>query len=91
MELLFDHTFGKQEQQDLVVCRPYAIPESFEEAEMLDQGWLALDKPIYHEGRYQECFYQSRATRLNLKNYRAPKRTPQYGGKPIEIMEIIFP
>ena len=87
--ILYDHSFGKQEQQDLVVCRPYAIPESFEEAEMLDQGWLALDKPIYHEGRWQECFYQSRATRLNLKNYRAPKRTPQYGGKKIELMEII--
>ena len=88
MILIWDHSHGKQEQQDLVVCRPYAIPESYEEAEMIEQGWLALDRAIYHEGRLQECFYQSRSTRLTLKNYRAPKRTPMYRGKKIEMMEI---
>ena len=32
MELLFDHTFGKQEQQDLVICRPMALVDEDEEA-----------------------------------------------------------
>ena len=26
MDLIWDHTFGKQEQQDLVICRPLARP-----------------------------------------------------------------
>ena len=42
MELLFDHTLGKQEQQDLVICRPMAIVDQDEEVEALDRGWLAL-------------------------------------------------
>ncbi len=87
--ILYDHSFGKQEQQDLVVCRPYAIPESYEEAEMIDSGWLALDRPIYHEGRLQECFYQSRSTRIQLKNYRAPKTEATHRGEKIQMMEII--
>ena len=77
---IWNHSYGRQEQQDLVVCRPYAIPESYEEAEMIDTGWLALDTPIYHEGRWQECFYQSRSTRLKLQKYRAPKQAAQWQG-----------
>ena len=46
MELIFDHTLGKQEQQDLVICRPMAIVDQDEEAEALDRGWLALDHPV---------------------------------------------
>ena len=88
MILVWDHSHGKQEQQDLVVCRPYAIPESYEEAEMIDSGWLALDRPIYHEGRLQECFYQSRSTRIQLKNYRAPKTEATHRGEKIQMMEI---
>ena len=85
---IWNHSYGRQEQQDLVVCRPYAIPESYEEAEMIDTGWLALDTPIYHEGRWQECFYQSRSTRLKLQKYRAPKQAAQWQGEPIQMMEI---
>jgi len=88
MLLIWNHSFGRQEQQDLVVCRPYAIPESYEEMEMLEDGWLALDRPLLYEGRYQECFYQSRSTRLNLKKYRASASQPQWQGKTIQMMEI---
>ena len=36
MELIWDHTFGKQEHQDLVICRPMARPDHpDEEDEML--------------------------------------------------------
>ena len=66
MELLFDHTLGKQEQQDLVICRPMAIVEHDEEEEALDGGWLALDHPVAD----REVFYQSRSTRINLDLYR---------------------
>ena len=85
---IWNHSYGRQEQQDLVVCRPYAIPESYEEAEMIDNGWLALDTPIYYEGRWQECFYQSRSTRLKLQKYRAPKQVAQWQGETIQMMEI---
>ena len=88
MLLIWNHSYGKQEHQDLVVCRPYAIPESFEEAEMIDDGWLALDRPVYHEGRLQECFYQSRSTRIALQKYRAPQKQAQWQGKTIQMMEI---
>ena len=63
MELIFDHTLGKQEQQDLVICRPMAIVDQDEEAEALEKGWLALDHPVL--GR--EVFYQSRSTRINCE------------------------
>ena len=85
---IWNHSYGRQEQQDLVVCRPYAIPESYEEAEMIDNGWLALDTPIHHEGRLQECFYQSRSTRIALRKYRAPKSRAQWQGQTIHMMEI---
>ena len=39
MQFIWDHTFGKQEQQDLVVCKPMAIFEQDDEAEALDNGW----------------------------------------------------
>ena len=35
MQFIWDHTFGKQEQQDLVVCKPMAIFEPDDEAEAL--------------------------------------------------------
>ena len=66
MELLFDHTFGKQEQQDLVVCKPMAVFEPDEEAEAIEHGWLALDTPV----RNREVFYQSRSTRVDLQKFR---------------------
>ena len=85
---VWNHSYGRQEQQDLVVCRPYAIPESYEEAEMIDSGWLALDHPIYHEGRWQECFYQSRSTRIQLQKYRAPRTPALWKNQPIQMLEI---
>ena len=90
MILLWDHSHGKQEQQDLVVCRPYALPESFEEAEMLDNGWLALDRPFWAEGRWQEVFYQSRSTRIRTRLYPSAQQKPYlYQGKPLQMMEIL--
>ena len=50
MELIFDHTLGKQEHQDLVICRPMAIVDIDEEHEALDRGWLALDTPPMLKG-----------------------------------------
>ena len=46
MELLFEHSSGKQEQQHLVVSKPMAIVEHDEELEAIGRGWLALDHPI---------------------------------------------
>ena len=45
MELLFDHTHGKQQDQDIVICRPMAVVDEDESTEALDTGWLALDHP----------------------------------------------
>jgi len=80
MELLFDHTFGKQEQQDLVICKPMAVVDEDEEAEAIDKGWLALDHPI--DGR-NEVFYQSRSTRINLDLYRPRYKSHTYKGEKI--------
>ena len=79
MELLFDHTLGKQEQQDLVICRPMAIVDPDEEAEAIDRGWLALDHPVLKK----EVFYQSRSTRINLDYYRPRYKTHTYEGQEI--------
>ena len=79
MELLFDHTLGKQEQQDLVICRPMAIVDQDEEHEAIDRGWLALDHPVMGK----EVFYQSRSTRINLDLYRSRYKTHTYDGQEI--------
>ena len=84
MELLFDHTFGKQEQQDLVICKPMAIVDQDEEAEALDRGWLALDTPI----KGKEVFYQSRSTRINIDRYRPRYKHHTHDGKEIGIKVI---
>ena len=79
MELLFDHSLGKQEQQDLVVCRPMAIVDQDEEAEAIDRGWLALDHPVLA----REVFYQSRSTRINIDKYRPRYKQHRYMGDEI--------
>ena len=79
MQIIWDHTFGKQETQDLVVCKPMALVHDNEEDEALDNGWLALDEPI--GGR--EGFYQSRSTRINLNRYRPRFKQPNHEGRPI--------
>ena len=79
MELIFDHTLGKQEQQDLVICRPMAIVDSDEECEAIDRGWLAMDHPVM--GR--EVFYQSRSTRIDLDLYRPRYKSHTYKGEQI--------
>ena len=90
MELLFDHTLGKQEQQDLVICRPMAIVDQDEEAEVLEKGWLALDHPVLGK----EVFYQSRSTRINLDLYRSRYKSHTYqaqeiGYKIIDASEMV--
>ncbi len=84
MELLFDHTLGKQEQQDLVICRPMAVVDRDEEAEALDRGWLALDHPVTN----REVFYQSRSTRINIDHYRPRYKSHTYQGEDIGIKVI---
>ena len=39
MKLIFDHTVGKQENLDLVVCNPLAEVMEEEENEALETGW----------------------------------------------------
>lgn len=86
MELIWNHRFGQQEQQPLVICRPWAFAEEHEDGDMLQGGWLLLDHPY----RDKECWYQSRSVRIDLDRYspRFPKH--QYNGKEIEVKEI-FP
>ena len=74
MELLFDHTLGKQEQQDLVICRPMAIVDEDEESEAIDRGWLALDHPVMDK----EVFYQSRSTRIDIDKYKPRYKAHTY-------------
>ena len=90
MEIIFDHTFGKQEQQDLVICRPMAKFEGEEEAEAIEHGWLALDAPV----RGGEVFYQSRSTRVDLQKFRPRFREHRHNGakigtKIIEASELV--
>ena len=79
MELIFDHTLGKQEQQDLVICKPMAMVDQDEESEALDRGWLALDHPVMGK----EVFYQSRSTRIDVDKYRPRFKTHTYQGQEI--------
>ena len=84
MELIFDHTLGKQEQQDLVICNPMAIVENDYEADAIDRGWLALDHPVGGK----EVFYQSRSTRVDLDRYRPRYKKHQLDGQDIGIKVI---
>ena len=84
MELIFDHTFGKQEQQDLVVCKPMAIVDTDEEHEAIERGWLALDTPV--DG--QEVFYQSRSTRIDVDRYKPRYKSRTWKGEEVKLKVI---
>tara|TARA_B100000941_G_scaffold266287_1_gene221470 strand:+ start:68 stop:841 length:774 start_codon:yes stop_codon:yes gene_type:complete len=84
MELIFDHTHGKQEHQDLVICCPMAVVEEDEEHEVLERGWLASDHPVMS----REVFYQSRSTRINLDRYSPRYKQHRYKGQDIELKVI---
>ncbi|MBC8435639.1 MAG: hypothetical protein H8D84_01500 [Proteobacteria bacterium] len=84
MELIFDHILGKQENQDLVICKPLAFIEMVEEMEALDTGWLALDHPVLNK----EVFYQSRRTRINLQKYKPLYKSHTCQGENIGIKII---
>jgi hypothetical protein len=84
VELIFDHTLGKQEQQDLVICKPMAIVDQDEEAEALDRGWLGLDYPVTD----REVFYQSRSTRINIDLYKPRYKRHEYDGQELGIKVI---
>ena len=85
MQFFFDHTFGKQEQQDLVICKPMAIFDADEENEAIDHGWLALDHPV---GKHKEVFYQSRSTRVDMQKYRPRYKHHTYDGKQLGLKVI---
>jgi len=85
MELLFDHTHGKQEHQDLVICRPMAIIDPQEEPEMLDRGWLAQDYPV---ADLREVWYQSRSTRIDMQKYKPRYKRHEWKGKEIGVKVI---
>jgi hypothetical protein len=80
MELIFNHLFGKQEHQDLVLCHPMARVSQDEEPEAINTGWLALDHPVNGE----EIWYQSRSTRVDLSVYKPRFPRHEYQGKRIE-------
>ena len=84
MELIFDHTLGKQEDQDLVICKPLAFFDMAEEMEALDTGWLALDHPVMNK----EVFYQSRSTRINLQKYKPRYKSHKWQDENIGIKII---
>ena len=86
VELLFNHTFGRQEQQDIVYTPVWAYADQYEDGDMLDSGWLLLDYP--HNNR--ECWYQSRSVRIDCDLYRPRFPKHQYNGKNITVKEI-FP
>lgn len=86
VQLLFNHTFGRQEQQDIVYTPIWAYAEEDEDGDMLDAGWLLLDHP--HKGR--ECWYQSRSVRIDADLYRPRFNKHQYNGDNITVKEI-FP
>ena len=85
MELLFDHTHGKQQDQDIVICKPMAVVDEDESMEALDTGWLALDHPV---GNFKEVWYQSRSTRINMQKYRPRYKKHEWEGKQIGIKVI---
>ena len=85
MELLFDHTHGKQQDQDIVICRPMAVVDEDESMEALDTGWLALDHPV---GNFKEVWYQSRSTRINMQKYRPRYKKHEWEGKQIGVKVI---
>ena len=85
MELLFDHTHGKQQDQDIVICRPMAVVDEDESMEALDTGWLALDHPV---GNFKEVWYQSRSTRINMQKYRPRYKRHEWEGQQIGVKVI---
>ena len=85
MELLFDHTHGKQQDQDIVICKPMAVVDEDESMEALDTGWLALDHPV---GNFKEVWYQSRSTRINMQKYRPRYKKHEWEGEQIGVKVI---
>ena len=92
MELIFNHRFGRMEQQSLIVCDVLALPDknSSDETDMLDSGWLALDRPHHIYGADREVFYQCRSTRIDLDRSRARFPEHEMDGRPMGMTEI-FP
>ena len=85
MELIFEHITGKQEQQDFQHFKLRGVLDGNDEDDPLEQGWLADDVP--YQG--QECWYQSRSTRIELKPGLLKKpRKRQVRGQRIEMLEI---
>ncbi len=85
MELIFDHITGKQEQQDFQHFRLRGYLDGNEEDDPLEEGWLADDVP--YQG--QECWYQSRSTRIELRpNIIKKPRKREVRGRRIEMLEI---
>ena len=84
MKLIFDHIFGKQEHQDIIVCNPLAEVMEEEENEALEEGWLALDYPV----NGKEVYYQSRSTRINLDCYKQRFKSHKLNDKQLKVKEI---
>jgi len=83
--MIFDHIFGLQEQQDLQHFRMRGLLDGNEEDDPLESGWLADDVP--YQG--QECWYQSRSTRVELRPGAIKKpRRREIRGQPIQMLEI---
>jgi len=85
MQILWNHRFGQQEQQPLVVCRPWAFADEYEDGEMLESGWLLLD----HEYQDRECWYQCRSVRIDSEAYRPRFDKHEYQGEPITMRQVM--
>jgi len=90
MDLIFNHRFGLVEQQDLVVCDVLAVPDQHDEADMVESGWLALDRPYHIYDRDMEVFYQCRSTRIDLSKQPRSGTEHTHNDLPV-FMKEIFP
>ena len=77
MNIYFDHVLGKQKNEDLIYSLVSATfdPEEWEYA--FDNGWAPT--PVWYPSNFDNnhsfIWYQSRQTRINIKNYVCNKKT----------------
>ena len=76
--------FGKQQDQDLVLCNPWARVSPDEEPEAVDTGWLALDSEV----NGNEFWYQSRSTRIDLSKSKPRFSNHSHNGEQIQFKLI---
>ena len=86
----FEHCWGTTERSDVQVTKIRATVNQEDEAEAVEEGWLALDEPAKIPGKRElrEVFYQSRSTRINLLKWQRQYKAYELDGKPVSVMSI---